>query len=1297
MHSLKKKFYELIQVDERIFDFLQESSNDGIWFVNLNNIQEQWFSNSFLTALNYESTEVLKWEQLVQNPEIVFFEQYLNKNTPRGFENKISLKLKSNSEEEFLVKGKLVACSDENYKYLVGIIQKVPQQIEFPNHLEDATKKLKESEYRLQSLVKNLSIGVILHDEHTKIIAHNAKTLEFLGLTKDQLLGKTSFDPSWNVIHEDGKEFPPDTHPVSLAIQTKRPIYGVIMGVWRPIYQDRIWLQVDANPILGEDGNIVHIIVAIVNVTDRKLAERDLRRHQEIIEMASKLSGFGGWELILDDNKVYWNDTIKDVHEVERDFNPTLEQVFEFYTPESRKRLEDAVEKAIQEWTSYTMELEIVTAKGNHRMVKVIGQPEFEQGECRRLFGAFVDIHHQKQTEEELNYTKNLLEQTSKVAKLGGWEVDLVNNKVMWSIMTRKIHEVANNYMPTTETVADFYKEGEHREKILRLIDKCIKEGAPFDDEFQIITAKGREIWVRVMGKAVFDNHRCVRLFGTFQDIDDVKRTALEAQKINTRLRLATQAARIGIWEYDVVNNRLHWDEHMFALYGLKANKFTEVYEAWKSAIHPEDMERCDYEVSLALEGKKDFDTEFRVIWPNGSIRFIRALAHVYRSNDDAPSLMIGTNWDITDEKNAQEKLKEAKLQADAASKAKSEFLANMSHEIRTPLNGVIGFTDLLLQSKLNHTQQQYLSSVYQSATSLLDIINNILDFSKIEAGKVEVHVEKIDLLALSRQIIDLVKYQAHQKHLEVLLNISREVPRFVWIDEVKVRQVLVNLLSNATKFTEYGEIELKIEVIPSTTPDHYSMLRFSVRDTGIGIDLSNQKRILEAFMQEDGSTTRRFGGTGLGLSISNQLLNLLNSKLQLKSIKGEGSIFYFDMILKASSASPISETDWQNVDLIKRVLIVDDNQNNRKILKDMFALYNILSDEAVNGLEALGRLKTEKHKYDVAFVDYHMPYIDGLDTIEKIRNELNLSAEDLAIVLFHSSSESDALRIKCKALEVQQQLIKPINIEQLFSCLMRLKGSNNTSSLNIDDEVLTQDNAFYSQIIKVLIVEDNAINMDLSKAFIIGLMPQAAILEANNGLDAVEICKSQDIDLILMDIQMPEMNGYEATQKIRKLSHMESTPIIALTAGILKGERERCLAAGMNDYISKPIVKNQFIKSIKRLMGNINNNITEHFDQSALLESIGHTASVWERIKSKTIKYLDSVIPEIHQKIENQHLNEIQLLAHTLKGTSRSMYMHKLASMAERLEQAQSLQQDQMMSLVDEISSEIDYLKTIL
>jgi len=909
------------------------------------------------------------------------------------------------------------------------------------------------------------------------------------------------------------------------------------------------------------------------------------------------------------------------------------------------------------------------------------------------VIGNAIDITLRHQLEVDLKQTKQMLEQTNEAARIGTWEVDIAENRLTWSSVTKAIHEVPANFEPNLETAISYFTESS-KERIQTAVQQAIEQGVPYDLELQLRTALGREIWVRSIGTPEIEKGVLKRLYGTFQDIDERKKA--EQGLLNEKLRLMAfvehAPAAVAMFDrqirYIAVSKRWMEDYHLSgSIIGRSHYEvFPNISDEWK-VLHA----RC---AQGAVE-EKDED-----IWrPEGwdHDQYLRWEVRPWYQFDGSIGGIMMFTQDITELCQQRDELKKAKLMAEQASIAKSEFLANMSHEIRTPLNGVIGFTDLVLKTSLTTTQHQYLSIVNQSANALLSIINDILDFSKIEAGKLELAVERVDIYEICGQAMDIITYQAQQKGLEILLNIPSNLPRFIYVDSVRLKQILVNLLGNAVKFTEKGEIELKVKPL---TDIHQAEItyQFEVRDTGIGIKDDMQERIFEAFAQEDPSITKKYGGTGLGLTISNKLVGLMGGQLALHSKAGEGSCFFFSIPLQVESGPPVV---YKGIEQIHSVLIVDDNANNRLILKHMLALQQIKVNEASNGFEALQLLSTNK-EYDVILMDYHMPFMDGLETVEKIQANFVSSSHEQIPILLHSSSDDDRIIRGCELLGIKHRLVKPIKMDELYQMLSRLKHQDQPPAASVQPQPISLE----SDSVKILLVEDNKINQLLAKTFVGRIIPGAHIIEAENGEQAVEAYRQHHPELILMDVQMPIMNGYEATRQIRELGIQPPVPILALTAGSVQGEREKCIAAGMDDFLTKPISEEALADALQKWLNrslntpntsSANESTDTHFEPKTLQTMAGGDPEFYRELVDTLKAELQTTAIILEQEISIESLPAFRALGHKLRGSASSAGMNKLAQLAHQLEFNTDLNVNSLVALRYQILDEITLVSHLL
>ncbi|MBF0383124.1 MAG: response regulator [Magnetococcales bacterium] len=664
---------------------------------------------------------------------------------------------------------------------------------------------------------------------------------------------------------------------------------------------------------------------------------------------------------------------------------------------------------------------------------------------------------------------------------------------------------------------------------------------------------------------------------------DNLHRSSIDLRNTASRLSLATEAGNIGVWVWNAADNSLEWDDRMHTLFRVKAGTPLS-FDTWKNALHKDDKLDAEKKILDAIDGIGEFNTEFRIIHPDGEVRTIKAAAIVERDETTkAPLRMVGVNWDITEQKLLESSIKEAKELAETASQSKSEFLANMSHEIRTPMNAVIGLSDLALQVDSSPQIQDYLNKISNSSRSLLRIINDILDFSKIEAGKLELEEADFLLRDIFDHLADLFRTQVTNKHLELVMCVSQECRFELNGDSLRLEQVLLNLIGNALKFTDEGEVEVQVQT-NDESKDHV-VLQFSIRDTGIGMTDSQIANLFQAFSQADSSTTRKFGGTGLGLSICQRLVEMMGGSIWVESAKNRGSTFYFTANFKRKLGSEdvdmVPPEDMEHI----RALVVDDNFAARNALEKILAMFSFSTTGVGNGQQAITEIKDAVkagNPYQLVVVDWFMPEMNGIQTVENIKKAIPSNGSQPKTILMTPFDRKREIELQGESIGIDQYIDKPVNCSILFDSIMDAFGKEVAKTFRAGRDIV-DPNLIINKIggAKILLVEDNAINQQVAKEILDGVAITVDV--AGDGAIGVKKANEGFYDAVLMDIQMPTMDGFVATKLIREDHGPDELPIIAMTAHAMSGDREKCLQVGMNDHVTKPIDKKDLFDALMK------------------------------------------------------------------------------------------------------------------
>ena len=958
----------------------------------------------------------------------------------------------------------------------------------------------------------------------------------------------------------------------------------------------------------------------------------------------------------------------------------------ELITPELRKFFPAYLER-IKKSRNDSGPMNVVTREGEERIWLYRNSVYEEAGEAPYVIGHALDVTELRRAEEALRVSEERLNRAVATTKSCVWEWNIETNEVYFSPSWIKSLGYRLDEITPTFTAWESLVHPDDLPATLDILTAHIEGRSPaYDCENRLRAKNGDYRWHRNVGKVVaFDQSgKPLRVVGISIDISDRKRSEEALRRSEERFRSLSASSPIGIFQTDVEGRTIYVNDRWQQLSGLGFEESLD--HGWAQAVHPEDRGPLLARWQEAASRGQEFSGEFRIVTRQGETRWAYVRVRAMLSGEGEFIGYVGTDEDITDSKLLEVELQRARDAALESARLKSEFLANMSHEIRTPLNAIVGMTGLVLDTELTAEQRQFCEIVRTSADALLAVINDILDFSKIEAGKLQFEIMDFDLFSNTESVVDLFAEQALAKGIDLFSLIDKEVPTALRGDPGRIRQVLINFFSNAIKFTERGEVVLRIT--KESQRDRDAVLRFAVSDTGIGIPEEAQRHLFDAFSQVDSSTTRKYGGTGLGLAISRQIVEMMGGEIGVQSEPAKGSTFWFTMRFEEQAEERMANGLPPQLQGL-RVLVVDDNATNRQILHRQISAWGLRNGSAETGSEALTVLRREAaagDPYDIAVIDMQMPGMDGMTVARSIKSDAAIAATHLMMITSLGFRRDEKM---LRDAGIGICLTKPLKQSQFLDSLLRLFAKGAVAMQQSEARATLPRSWSTSGIkhphVRILVVEDNSTNQKVALHQLQKLGYSADAVA--NGIEAVEALARVPYDIVLMDCLMPEMDGFEATKQIRRREgESKHTTIIAMTAGAFESDRQRCFSMGMDDYICKPIREGELAAVLNRWVkagAEIQQAARIAEEESPSTDVAGN--NVVERMKkfragcdpSLFIEFIDGIIGDTNEGIKQLRLalsegdtETLSNRAHTLKSICGSIGARGMMEICEYIEE---------------------------
>ena len=1064
------------------------------------------------------------------------------------------------------------------------------------------------------------------------------------------------------------------------------------------------------------EGDVEWIGGIHTDISDTKALEIGLRDMESFLHRAGRLAGVGAWEVDLKTGEVKWSEQTCLIHGVEPDFKPTVEEALSFYTEQGRIEMQAAIQRSIDMALGWDVTTQILTAQGQLRWIRVAGEPEFDDSGAVRLVGAFQDVTEQRETQLRIERSEAILRASIDAVSDAYVLYDPQDRLAYCNEKYRELYAASSDLIVPGATFESIIRGGAERGQYVEAngrVDAWVAERMRVHLEgntnMEQRLDNGR--WLRVVERRMPDGHRV----GFRVDITELKLANEATQAANATLARTSatlqavldSAVEVGIMATDLDKRVTVFNRGAENLTGYAAGDMLgssglgRLFERSQMDLVRESLSlqlgRQPNDDEVFLEVAKCADSpEWTLVRKDGTMFTSSMVISSMRDAGGALSGYMAIVYDVTRQKEYEASLRDAMRRAEESSVAKSQFLANMSHEIRTPMNAILGMLQLLHSTRLSPQQLDYADKTEGAARSLLGLLNDILDFSKVEAGKMQLELEPFALSRLLDELSTILSSNLGSKNVDLLFDVDPDIPATLVGDALRIKQVLINLGGNAVKFTEQGHVLIGLRMLARHTDR--VRLEISVVDSGIGIAPENQARIFNAFTQAESNTTRRFGGTGLGLVISKRLIRLMGGELELSSALGEGSTFRFalelpvppDAVAFGERARALSATD------VVQTLLVDDNPVALEVNAAAMRSLGWSVVQAASGEQAVSlvtqRQAAQMPAFDAVFVDWHMPGMDGWETLRMIRRVVG-SGPGMALVLMSGQSRAALFeRTEREQALLNGYMVKPLTADMFRDALAQAYDAPYVESTqtNLGSAGDAVDVTPLKPLggMRILVVEDNPINQRVASELL--RAQGASVTLANNGQEGVDavLTANPPFDVVLMDLQMPVMDGLTAARTIRSHARWGGLPIIAMTANAMASDREACLEAGMNDHVAKPFDLNDLVKTLvdhthwtprgevpvgtpaevppaggnRNLLGQI---WPSGVDVEAALNRMGGNAGLLQRSIAAFLRYAEVLPERVRGWLDSHSLADVRREMHSVKGVAASLGVAEVATLA--------------------------------